>query len=153
MEQVSDAKNLHLLTLLEHRREQYLVIIDNITDTQVTAYVLDYAKQEGINPLMLIQLAKEWLEKTNGEYPLSFELSRLGLTSVTRQIYKTFDVSHVTRLVGLPFVFNLTTPLRVRRRRASKVSAGIEVRPKAAQVYEMPSASSTMRVMATLPSE
>jgi hypothetical protein len=130
IEHVSDRGNLHLLSMLEHRRDRYLVIVDNIDETTITAYVLDYAQQEEVDLLTFINIAEDWLERSGGNYPLSFELSRLGLSSVARRIYKTFDIAYVTRLVGRTFSYDLTTPIRVRRRRASRVPAGVEIRPK-----------------------
>lgn len=117
--------------MLEHRRDKYLVIVDNIDSEAITAYVLDYAQQEGVDLRAFISLAEDWLENSDGEYPLSFELSRLGLTNVARRIYKTFDLAYVTRLVGRAFSHDLTTPTRVRRRRASRLPAHVEIRPKA----------------------
>lgn len=138
IEHVSDRGNLHLLSLLEHRRDRYLVIVDNIDEENITAYVLDYSQQEGIDLRTFISLAEEWLERSQGQYPFSFELSRLGLTETTRRIYKTFDLAYVTRLVGRSFSFDLTTPIRVRRRRASRVPAGVEVKPKASVLRLQP---------------
>lgn len=123
-----------MLSMLEHRREKYLVIVDNIDDETITAYVLDYAQQEGIDLPLFIKIAEEWLKKSNGSYPLSFEFSRLGLTPATRQIYKSFDIAYVTRLVGRAFSIDLTTPVRIRRRRATKIPNGVEVRPKASVI-------------------
>lgn len=134
IEHVSDRGNLHMLSMLEHRRDRYLVIVDNIDEDNITAYVLDYAQQESIDLSLFIKIAEEWLEKSNGEYPLSFELSRRGLTEATRRIYKTFDLAYVTRLVGRAFSFDLTTPIRIRRRRATKIPTGVEIRPKASVV-------------------
>lgn len=116
--------------MLEHRRDRYLVIVDNLDSELITAYVLDYAQQEGVDLITFIKIAEEWLKQSDGKYPLSFELSRLGLTSVAKRIYKTFDLAYVTRLVGRSFSFDLTTPSRVRRRRASRVPVGVEIRPK-----------------------
>lgn len=137
IEHVSDRGNLHLLSLLEHRRDRYLVIVDNITEDEIAAYVLDYAQQEGIDLGTFLDLTENWLQTSGGAYPLSFEFSRLGLTSVTRRIYKTFDLAYVTRLVGKAFTYEMSTPTKVRRRRASKVPAGVEIRPKAT-VYSLP---------------
>lgn len=134
IEHVSDRGNLNMLSMLEHRRDRYLVIVDNIDEDNITAYVLDYAQQESIDLSLFIKIAEEWLEKSNGEYPLSFELSRRGLTEATRRIYKTFDLAYVTRLVGRAFSFDLTTPIRIRRRRATKIPTGVEIRPKASVV-------------------
>jgi hypothetical protein len=131
IEHVSDQGNLHLLSMLEHRREKYLVIVDNIDEENVYAYVLDQAQQEGLDLKVFIHIAETWLNTSSGGYPLSFELSRIGMTTAARRIYKTFDLAYVTRLVGRAFSFDLTTPIRVRRRRANIVPAGIEIRPKA----------------------
>jgi hypothetical protein len=130
VEPVADEGNLHVLSLLEHRRQCYLVVVDNIGAEQLGAYVLDYAQQEGLDLAAFISLVEEWLAGGGG-HPLSFELSRRGLTAATRRIYKTFDLAHVSRLVGRPFSFELTEPERVRRRRAQTVPAGVEVRPVA----------------------
>ncbi len=130
VEHVSDQGNLHLLSMLEHRRDRYLVIVDNLDSEHITAYVLDYAQQESVDLITFIKIAEEWLQRSGGKYPLSFELSRLGLTNVAKRIYKTFDLAYVTRLVGRSFSFDLTTPTRVRRRRASRVPVGVEIRPK-----------------------
>jgi hypothetical protein len=146
IEHVSDRGNLHLLSLLEHRRDRYLVIVDNIDEENITAYVLDYAQQEGVDLRTFITIAEEWLARSNGEYPLSFELSRLGLTEAARRIYKTFDLAYVTRLVGRSFSFDLTTPIRVRRRRASRVPAGVEVKPKASVLRLQPSVQNVIHL-------
>lgn len=134
IEHVSDRGNLNMLSMLEHRRDKYLVIVDNIDEDNITAYVLDFAQQESVDLSLFIKIAEQWLEKSNGEYPLSFELSRLGLTEATRRIYKTFDLAYVTRLVGRAFSFDLTTPVRIRRRRATKIPTGVEIRPKASVI-------------------
>lgn len=129
IENIVDRGNLNMLSLLEHRRDQYLVIVDNMNEDVICAYVLDYARQEGIDLKIFIEVAEGWLAGKNAEYPLSFEMSRLGLTEVANKIYKTFDSAYVTRLVGRPFQFELTTPVKIKRRRANKVQAGIEIRP------------------------
>lgn len=138
IEHVSDQGNLHLLSMLEHRREKYLVIVDNIDDENIYAYVLDQAQQEGLDLKVFMTIAESWLERSNAGYPLSFELSRIGMSHAAKRIYKTFDLAYVTRLVGRSFSFDLSTPIRVRRRRANIVPAGIEIRPKA-RVQPFPS--------------
>lgn len=131
IEPVSDSGNLNLLSMLEHRRDKYLVIVDNIDASSVATYVLDYAQQEGVDLVKFMSVAEEWVNTSSSIHPLSFELSKRGLTMATRRIYKTFDLAYVTRLVGRAFTFDLTTPTRIRRRRASIVPAGVEIKPKA----------------------
>ena len=128
IEHLAPESTLNCLSLLEHRTDQYLVIIDNIQDDLVTAYVLDYAIQEGINLEKFMEIAQTWAA-TGPEYPLSFELSKLGVTSGTRNIYKTFDLAYVTRLVGRAFTFDLCTPEKIRRRRATNLPETIDIRP------------------------
>lgn len=128
VENISDTGNLNMLSLLEHRREQYLVIVDNLTEDVVGAYVLDYARQEGIDLKTLIDVADEWVN-AGAKHPLSFEFSRLGLTEVSNRIFKTFDTAHVTRLVGRAFQFDVSSPPKVKKRRANQIASVVEIRP------------------------
>jgi hypothetical protein len=130
IEEVSDAGNLHMLSMLEHRRNRYLVIVDNILEDELYAYVLDYAQQEGIDLNAFIKIAEQWVQ-SGVDHPLSFELSKLGLSGITQPIYKTFALAHVTRLVGRGFSIDLRTPVRVKRRRVPLIQPMIEIRPKA----------------------
>ena len=118
------------LAVLEFRRENYLVIVDNITDEEVGAYVLDYAQQEGMNLKDLMTLITQWFYRGSFHYPLSFEFSRLGIAQRTNRIYKTFELAHVTRLIGKDFRFDFLTPPRVRRRRVNRIPAGVEIKLK-----------------------
>lgn len=118
------------LSVLEYRRENYLVVVDNISDEEVTAFVLDYAQQEGIDLKQLMSVITLWFYRGSHHYPLSFEFSRLGITHRTNRIFKTFELAHVTRLIGKDFTFDLFDPPKVRRRRVNKIPAGVEVRLK-----------------------
>ncbi len=130
IEEVADAGNLHMLSMLEHRRNRYLVIVDNILEDELHAYVLDYAQQEGIDLNTFIKIAEGWVA-SGANHPLSFELSKLGYSSITQPIYKTFALAHVTRLVGRGFSIDLKTPIRIKRRRVPVIQPMIEIRPKA----------------------
>ena len=115
------------MALLEFRRENYLVIIDNITEDTVGAYVLDFAQQEGMDLKQLMTLVTQWFYRASFKYPLSFEFSRLGITPMANRIYKNFELAHVTRLVGNDFRYDLLSPPKIKRRRVNKLPAGIEV--------------------------
>jgi hypothetical protein len=128
IEQISDEGNLHLLCVLEHAKEKYLVIVDNITDEAVTAYVLDEAQQEGIDLKIFMDIALEWRDQ-GCLYPISFEFSKRGLSGITKRIYKTFNVGAVTRLVGNAFQYSFE-PIRVRRRRAPVIQSCVEIKPR-----------------------
>ncbi len=130
VEFASDSGNMFFLTVLEYRRQNYLAIIDNVTSEEVGAYVLDYAQQERLDLRQLMSVITLWFYRGSGKYPLSFEFSRLGMSPMTNRIYKTFELPHVTRLIGNDFRFDLETPPKIRRRRVSLIPAGTEVRLK-----------------------
>ena len=130
VERAEDQGNYYFLSVLEYRRENYLVVVDNISDDEVTAFVLDFAQQEGIDLKQLMSVITLWFYRGAHHYPLSFEFSRLGIAHRTNRIFKTFELAHVTRLIGKDFVFDLLEPPKVRRRRVNKIPAGVEVRLK-----------------------
>jgi hypothetical protein len=130
VEYASDHGNSFYLTVVEYRRENYLVVVDNITEDEVGAYVLDFAQQEGIDLRQLMTTITTWFYRGSHTYPLSFEFSRLGVASVTKRIYKSFELAHVTRLIGRDFRYDLLSQPKVRRRRANKIPAGVEIKLK-----------------------
>lgn len=130
VERAEDQGNYFFLSVLEFRRENYLVIIDNITEEGIGAYVLDVAQQEGLDLKQLISVITTWFYRASYKYPLSFEFSRLGMAQHTNRIYKNFELAHVTRLIGNDFKFDLLAPPKIRRRRVSKIPAGVEVKLK-----------------------
>jgi hypothetical protein len=114
--------------VISYRHENYLVIIDNITEDTVGAYVLDFAQQEGLNLKQLISVITTWFYRASYRYPLSFEFSRLGMAHRTNRIYKNFELTHVTRLIGNGFRYELLAPPKVRRRRVNMIPAGVEIK-------------------------
>lgn len=130
VERAEDQGNYYFLSVLEYRRENYLVIIDNITDEEVGAYVLDYAQQEGMNLRDVISLVTTWFYSASHRYPLSFEFSRIGVAGRTNRIYKTFELAHVTRLIGKDFRFDLHAVPKIKRRRVNRIPAGVEIKLK-----------------------
>lgn len=130
VEFASDSGSCFFLSVLEYRRQNYLVIIDNITSEEVGAYVLDVAQQEKLDLRQIMSIVTLWFYRSSHEHPLSVEFSRLGLTPALTRIYKTFELQHVTRLIGNDFRFDLEAPPKVRRRRVSLIPAGTEVRLK-----------------------
>lgn len=130
VEPVSDSGNLYFLSVIEYKRENYLTVVNNIDEEEIGAYVLDFAQQERLNMQQLMSAITLWFYKGSFTHPLSFEFSRLGLTPLTNRIYKSFELTHVTRLVGNDFRYNLSAQPKIRRRRASMIPAGVEVHLK-----------------------
>lgn len=134
VENVKDDSNLNMLSMIEHKQESYLVIVDIITPDSVGAYVLDYALQEGLNLQVFMDYAQQWLSNSQGSYPLSFELSRLGVTPITKNIYKTFEIPFITRLVGTVHENKFDVAPKIKRRRVINISPKIEIRPKSSRL-------------------
>lgn len=130
VEFASDSGNIYYLSVLEYRRENYLVVIDNVSSEEIGAYVLDYAQQERLDLGQLMSVITYWFYRGSTQYPLSFEFSRLGMTPMTNRIYKTFELAHVTRLIGYDFKYDFETPPKVRRRRVNLIPAGTPIRIK-----------------------
>lgn len=130
IEHVKDSVNLYYLSLIEYKRENYLSIIDNITDHEVSAFVLDYANQERINMVNFLSLVTNWFYKSAHLYPLSFELSKYGLTQQMSPLYRTFDKNFISRIVGHPFSFDMAPVTKVKRRKVTLVPSTVEIHLK-----------------------
>lgn len=126
---VQERSNLLFLSVIEYKRENYLTIIDNISPTEVTAFVLDYAEQEGINTKDFLSLANLWYYRNSHKHPFSIEIAKNNLTSQMGQIIKTFDINFISRIVGCPFFYNMMTK-KVKRRRVIAIPEGIEIKLK-----------------------
>lgn len=130
VEDIKDPVNLFYLSLIEYKRENYLAVIDNITDDEITAYVLDYIHQEDVNVQNFLSIVNHWFYKSAHRYPLSFEIAKLGLTSKLSPLFKSFDKNFVSRVVGQPFIFNSDIKTKVKRRKASPIPATVEIKLK-----------------------
>lgn len=123
-----DMADLNFLSVLEYRNTHYLVVVDNITDEKVNAYVLDYASQEKINTPHILSVISNWVKESSDKYPLSFEFSKLNMTQDVNKIYKSFELVNVTRLIGNVFKYSLQSPPKIKRRRITKIPAGVEIK-------------------------
>lgn len=130
IEQINHKANLHFMSLLEYKRENYLCIIDNITPTEIGAYVLDYAEQEDIRIQDFLTVATQWFYSKSDAHPLSVEISRQGLTHNLGPLYRTFDTTYVSRIVGHAFTYDAMNKSKVRRRRVIPIPEGIAIKLK-----------------------
>lgn len=138
IERAEEQGNFHFLSVIQYHGTDYLVVIDNITDEEIGAFVLDVAQQQGIDLQKLLSVIITWFYSASYKYPLSFEFSRLDMTRTTSKIYRTFELAHITRLIGKDFQFNFKGN-KIRRRRVNKIPAGIEIHiKKLAQTVEFP---------------
>lgn len=130
VELIDSSANLHFMALLEYKREVYLCIIDNVTPTEIGAYVLDYTEQENVPLKEFLSVVVSWFYSKSDAHPLSVELAKRGLTERLAPLYRTFDATYVSRIVGNAFHYSAMNKSKVRRRRVVPVPAGVEVRLK-----------------------
>jgi hypothetical protein len=130
IELLNDRGNYLYMSLVEYKREQYLCIIDSVKEYEIGAYVLDYAEQENIDLQKLFQLATFWFYSNSDNYPLSVQFAKSGLTQWVAPIYKTFDTSYVSRIVGQAFFYKNIDNTKVKRRRVVPIPEGVEIRFK-----------------------
>ena len=130
IETTDELINLHVLSLLEYKRETYLCVIDNINSQEIGAYVLDYAEQEGLSISSFLSVVIKWFYAKSEKHPLSVELSKHGLANSVAPIYKTFETSGVSRIVGHAFSYENMTKTRIRRRKVVPIQEGIAIKFK-----------------------
>jgi hypothetical protein len=82
-----------------------------------------------VNEELLISVAKKWYDD-NGlyRYPVSFTLSRYGIANEASKIHRTFNIEHVTRVIGPLPKFEMKEVKSVKRRRRKPVPQGVEVK-------------------------
>jgi hypothetical protein len=130
IEMVDEPVNLHIMALLEYKREQYLCVIDNISPTEIGAYVVDYAEQGNISVQDFLSVATYWFYSKSEQCPLSVEVARQGLTEILSPMYRTFDSNYVARIIGQAFSFEAMNTTKVRRRRVVQIPESIAIRLK-----------------------
>lgn len=130
LELINDRGNLIYLSLVEYKRECYLCVIDNITDEGISAFVLDYAEQENVKIPAFLSLVTEWFYKSSDKYPLSVEVAKRNLTEQIAPIYKTFDSTYVSRIIGHAFSYTGLQQNKVKRRRVIPIPEGIPIKLK-----------------------
>lgn len=130
IEPVADRGNILYLSLVEFKRETYLCVIDNVRPEEITAYVLDYAEQEGIDLQTFLSFTTHWFYARSEKVPISVALAKAGLTTWAAPMFRTFDAAYVSRIVGQTFSFEGEKKPKVRRRRVVPVAAGIEIKLK-----------------------
>lgn len=127
VETLAHKANFIYLSLLEYKRETYLCIIDNVTPSEIGAYVLDYAEQEEIPVTQFLSIATKWFYGKSEKHPLSVEVAKWGLTEKLSKIYRTFDATYVSRIVGQSFAYDNMQKNKVKRRRVVPVQEGVEI--------------------------
>lgn len=114
-------KGYPFITLIQFKNTHILCIIDNADESNVHAYVLDLCGACGLNEELIISIANKWYINNSKKYPLSIEFSKHGVTGETQNIYKTFQIEYISRIIGPLPSFKMVTNAKVKRRRKKQI--------------------------------
>ena len=122
-----DYTGFSFITLIQYRKHPMLVIIDNMTDELIQAYVLDLCGPEGVTEESIIMIVAEWFEHNKSNYPISIEFAKRGLTAHMSKIYRTLNVEFISRIIGPINRFPMSSVRSIKRRRKKSLPDGIEI--------------------------
>jgi len=118
------------ITLIQHRDQHLLSIVDNADEKTIKAFVLDLCGPERVDEEKVISVASTWYYVHKQRYPLSIEFSRLGMTPQTSKIYRTYNTEFVTRVIGPLPKYEMQEVSNIRRRRRKPLPPGVEIHKK-----------------------
>ena len=103
------------ITLIEFRDTHLLVIVDNISNKMLRAYVIDLCGCSKVDEEWLIKTANEWY-KSNRAVPLSIYISGKQLTPEFQSVYRDFPLLEITRIIGPVFDYDMDTIHFIKKR-------------------------------------
>lgn len=130
LENLDSNDNHAYLTLIVYKKQKYLVVVDNIVNEEISAFVLDIAETEDIDVNWFLSVCNLWFYASSEKYPLSFEFAKLGQLDKVKRIIKTFNINSVSRIVGRIFMYNIQNKPKVKRRKIIPVPEYIEIKFK-----------------------
>jgi len=124
------------ITLIQYKDIDQLVIVDNVDEKNIDAYVLDLCGPENVDEEKMISIVSEWWDKHRADFPVSFEFSKAGIAVDVSKIYRAFHIEYVTRVIGPLSNFKAKETPKIKRRRRKEVPKGVEVHKKVRKVKQ-----------------
>lgn len=112
---LEDDSNSLFLTLLTYKKVIHLCVVENVTESLISAFVLD--NMEESEQASFLSVVIYWYYSASDRYPLSFEFSQLGRSKEVSRFLKTFKRDSVSCFIGKPFVYDLYSKPKIKRRR------------------------------------
>lgn len=122
-----DYSGFPFITLIQYRKSPMLVIVDNVDEEAIRAYVLDLCGPERVDEEAVISAAAEWYSTNRGNFPISIEFSRRGMTPMTSRVYRALNVEFVSRIIGPVPKYPMGTVKSIKRRRRKPISTNVEI--------------------------
>ena len=123
------------ITLLKYNDETSLNIIDNYHNKQISAYVLDLCSPLEIDEGLLINVAYDWYTTNRyTRYPISIELSRLGLSTKFSKIIRTYPVDFISRVIGPLPTFAMSGYTKIKKRKKKDIPSYLQFVDKTKEI-------------------
>lgn len=123
----ADYHGYEFLTLIRFNDESSLNIVDNVSKKYIHTYVIDLCGPEEFDEEGLIDIANEWYHTNGDRHPISVEFSRRNMVEEAAKILRAYPLDYVTRVIGPLPHFDMSGPIKVRKRKRKEISQGIEV--------------------------
>ena len=115
------------LTLIEYGTDQYITVVDYVTTSTVSAYVLDMCKSEHIDDVAVVSLiANNWEAYENK--PISVLFGMMGIGHHMARIHRTFTLADINRVIGRFPAHDLSASRTVKRRRRRELDKAIAIK-------------------------
>jgi hypothetical protein len=116
------------VTLIRYNSENMLTIVNKYdVGNTIDAYVLDLCGPQNVNEEAIVSIADDWFSAGENKHPISIHFSKLGVNAATSKILRTFNVDHITRIIGPVPVFDMTPHRNSRRRKRKDLPKGVIV--------------------------
>lgn len=105
------------ITLIQYQDQTLLTIVDNMDDTKIMAYCLDFCGPERIDEQLIIAVALDWFEAHSTEYPVSIEFAKHNMIGTASKLYRILNINFVTRFIGPANKYAVSQCQSIRRRK------------------------------------
>jgi len=130
IEHCDDIISKYLFSVIEYQRHEHICIIDDITSSEIKAFIIDKEFEETVSAAQLISEAILWFYQASDKHQLSIHLAKKGLTPHIGPMYRTFDLNGVSRVIGRIFQYPELAKAKVKRKRVIAIPEGIEIKFK-----------------------
>jgi hypothetical protein len=123
----ADYNGYPFITLIQYRDQHILMVVDNANEKTIGGFVLDLCGPTNVNEQSVIAHATDWFNQHKDQFPVSFYFSQQGKSEEFSNIYRTYPVEFVTRIIGPTASFDVTEGITIKRRRRKPVPRGMKV--------------------------
>jgi uncharacterized protein YcsI (UPF0317 family) len=116
------------ITLIRYNDKNFLTIVDNVIDTSIIVYVLDYCNQLLISEEDVISIANDWYENNRTNYPISIEFSKRTIGDEMSKIVREFNTDFITRVIGPTYTFPMSGNRKIRRRKKKPMPIDVYIK-------------------------